>query len=54
VTCPVHVDDLAEQDGAAVAKLWRESAELVASVGLCNRLGTLGNRVTREHRDTPS
>ncbi len=28
--------------------------DLVASVGLCNRLGTLGNRVACEHRDAIS
>ena len=38
----------------SVAELRRESTELVASVGLCNRLGTFGNRVAREHRDAAS
>ena len=51
VPCAVGVDDLAEQDGAAVAELGRESTELVASVGLCNRLGALGNRIARKRRD---
>ena len=44
----------AEEDGAAVAELWRKSTELVACVGLCNRLGSLWDRVAREHRDAVS
>ena len=51
MTSAVGVDDFAEEDGTAVAELWHKSTELVASIGLGNRLGTLGNRVTREHRD---
>ena len=51
VTCAVSADHFTEQKGAAVAELRRESAELMASIGLCNRLGTLGNRIARKHRD---
>ena len=51
VTCAVSVDDFTEQDGAAVAELRHESTELVAGVGLRNRLGALGHRVAGEHRD---
>ncbi len=44
----VRVDDFAEQERAAVAELWREATELVASVGLRDRLGTVGDGVPRE------
>ena len=50
-TCAISVDDFTEQNGAAVAELRHESTELVASVGLCNRLGPLGHRVACEHRE---
>ncbi len=51
VTRAIRADHFTEQKGAAVAELGYESTELVAGIGLCNRLGTLGNRVAREHRD---
>ena len=36
---PVLADDLAEQNGAAVAELRGEAAELVAGIGECDRVG---------------
>ena len=39
----VGVDDLAEQDGAAVAELRHEMAELVAGIGHRDRIGAVGN-----------
>ena len=54
VTRAIRVDDFTEKEGAAVTELGYESTELVAGIGLCNRLGTLGNRVAREHRDSVS
>ena len=51
VTCAISADHFTEQKSAAVAQLWRESAELMATIGLCNRRGTLGNRIARKHRD---
>ena len=47
---PCAVDHLAEQQRAAVAELRREAAELVAGVGLRDRLGALGQRVAGEQR----
>ena len=44
------VDHLAEQERAAVAELRREAAELVAGVGLRDRLGAFGQRVAGEQR----
>ena len=44
------VDHLAEQDRAAVAELRREAAELVAGVGLRDRLGAFGHGVAGEER----
>ena len=44
------VDHLAEQQRAAVAELRREAAELVAGVGLRERLGAVGQRVAGEDR----
>ena len=52
VTCAISVDDFTEQEGTAVAELRHESTELMAGVGLCNRLGAFGHRVAREHRET--
>ena len=54
VTCAIRVDDFTEKEGAAVTELGYESTELVAGIGLRNRLGALGNRVAREHRDPVS
>ena len=42
------VDHFAEQDGAAVAELRREAAELMAGVGLRDRLGAFGHLVAGE------
>ena len=50
----VAVDHLAEQQGAAVAELRREAAELVARVGLRDRLGALRHGVAGEDRDAAS
>jgi hypothetical protein len=47
------VDHLAEQDGAAVAELRREAAELVAGVGLRDRLGAVRERRCRRRRRRP-
>ena len=47
---PCAVDHLAEQQRAAVAELRREAAELVARVGLRDRLGAFGHRVAGEER----
>ena len=44
----VAVDDLAEQDGAAVAELRHEVAELVAGIGKRDRLDAMGDAVARE------
>ena len=52
VTRAIRADDFTEKEGAAVAELGYESTELVAGIGLGNRLGALGNRVAREHRDS--
>ena len=48
---PSRVDDLAEQDGAAVAELRHEMAELVAGIGHRDRLGAVGEAVAGEHLD---
>jgi hypothetical protein len=45
---PVH--DLAQEDRAAVAELGVPAAELVARIGLRERLGAFGDGVAREHR----
>ena len=45
------VDDLAHQQGSAVAQTRRVAAELVTGVGLRHRLGTLGHHVADQHRD---
>ena len=42
------VDHLAEQHCAAVAELRRKASELVAGVGLRDRLGAFGHRVAGE------
>ena len=44
----VGVDHLAEQDGAAVAELRHEMAELVAGIGHRDRLGAVGHPVAGE------
>ena len=44
----VPVDDLAEQDGAAVAELGHEMAELVAGIGHRDRIGALGDALSGE------
>ena len=49
-TASLPVDHLAEQQRAAVAELRREAAELVARVGLGQRFGAVGQRVSGEHR----
>ena len=46
----VAVDHLAQQERAAVAQLRREAAELVAGIGLRQRLGTIGHAVAGKHR----
>ena len=43
----VRVDDLAEQDGAAVAELGHEMPELVAGIGHRDRIGAVGNASCR-------
>ena len=48
------VDQLAEQHRAAVAELRREAAELVAGVGLRDRLGAFGQAVAGEQRGPAS
>ena len=48
---PVPPDHLAQQDGAAIAELGDEIAELVAGIGLGEGLRALGHRIAREHRD---
>ena len=47
----VAVDDLAEQDRAAVAELRHEMAELVAGIGHRDRLGALGNALAGQDLD---
>jgi hypothetical protein len=47
----VDIDDLTQKDGATVAKLRRESTELVTGVGLRDRRSAFGNSVAREDRD---
>ncbi len=47
---PAH--DLAQQDGAAIAQLRHEVAELVAGIGQRNRLGTRRYAVARQDRHT--
>ena len=44
----VLVDDLAEQDGAAVTELGHEMAELVPGIGHGDRLGALGQAFAGE------
>ena len=46
----IGVDDFPQQEGAAVAKLRREAAELVAGVGLGDRLGPLRYLVAGKRR----
>ena len=46
---PVTVDDLAEQNGAPVAELRHEVAELVPGVSRRDRLGAFRDAVPREH-----
>ena len=48
---PRDVDDLAQQDRAAVAELRHEVAELVAGIGQRDRLGALGQPVAGEDLD---
>ena len=45
---PSRVDDLAEQDGPAVAELRHEMAELVAGIGHRDRLGAIGDALAGE------
>ncbi len=45
---PSCVDDLAEQDGAAVAELRHEMAELVAGIGHRDRVGAVGEALSGE------
>ena len=45
----VRVDHLAEQDGAAVAELGNEMAELVPGIGHCNRVRAFGNAFSSEN-----
>src|SRR5690606_38050737 len=47
------VDELAQEQGAAVAELRREAAELVARVGLRDRLGVRRHDVAGEDRRPP-
>ena len=49
-TATLRVDDLAQQDGAAVAELRREVAELVAGIGERNRLRARRDAVAGEDR----
>ncbi len=44
----VAVDDLAEQDGAAIAELWHEMPELVAGIGHRDRVGAGGKLLAGE------
>ena len=48
----VPVDHLAEQDGAAIAELGHEAAELVARIRHGDRVGALGRAGARQHGDT--
>ena len=48
----VAVHDLAQQDGAAVAQLRHEVAELVTGIGERDRLGTRRHAVARQYRHT--
>ena len=43
------VDEFAQQQGAAITELPREAAELVPSIGLCQRLRLRGNGIAGEH-----
>ena len=45
---PFGVDHLAEQDGAAVAELRHEMAELVAGIGHGDRIGAIGHSLAGE------
>ena len=47
---PSRAHDLAQQDGAAVAELRHEVAELVAGIGKRNRLGAERDAVARQDR----
>ncbi len=49
---PVFVDDLAEQDGTAVAELGHEMAELVAGIGHRDRIGAAGQGLAGEDLGT--
>ena len=49
-TASLPVDHLAEKKRAAIPELRRESAELVACVGLSQRFGAFGQRVSGEYR----
>ena len=42
---PVAVDQLAQQQRAAVSQLRREATELVSGIGLCDRLGALRQHI---------
>ncbi len=44
----VGVDNLAEQDGAAVTELRHEMTELVAGIGHRNRVGAVGDTLARQ------
>src|SRR5699024_7641504 len=45
------VRELAEQERASIAQPWRESAELVARVGLRDRRRALGDTVADQHEE---
>ena len=49
-TASLPVDHLAEKQRAAIAELRRESAELVACIGLSQRFGAVGQGVSGEYR----
>ncbi len=49
-TAAFPVDHLAQQEGAAIPELRREAAELVARVGLRQRLRAVRHHVSGEHR----
>ena len=43
------IDDLTQQDGAAIAQLRRPAAELMPGIGLRQRIGAFGHRVACQH-----
>jgi len=49
-TATLPVDHFADEQGAAIAELGRDSAELVAGTGLSQRFGAFGQRVPAERR----